>query len=273
MSSLLPELSRFAPTYTHLIIAALLPIYTASHSSLRRPANTLTLSEARALLPKSSSDSSNYPSDDDEEELSSRPKAETLTAQDAMMFPVTAGVLLGTLYLIIKYLDDPTLLSRLLTWYFCFMGIFAVGKACADVMLLGVGFLLPDAWTDGEGRRWVAGYSGWKLESNEEGEGEQVRCNVESPIPLIKTGGECLWKIRRMARATWQVKLTAGEEKVVKNLWIGDVLGPIFGALVVAAYALGGKHWLLTNIMGISFSYGALQVCPSPLPLRRITRY
>jgi minor histocompatibility antigen H13 len=38
----------------------------------------------------------------------------------------------------------------------------------------------------------------------------------------------------------------------------------------VGIYVAGGKHWLLTNMMGISFSYGAMQVA-TPHPLYHIS--
>jgi minor histocompatibility antigen H13 len=41
---------------------------------------------------------------------------------------------------------------------------------------------------------------------------------------------------------------------------VGDLAGLAAGILAVGTYALGGKHWLLTNIMGTSFAYGAMQL-------------
>jgi minor histocompatibility antigen H13 len=51
---------------------------------------------------------------DDEEEA----KIEGMTPSDAILFPILAGATLGGLYLVIKWLDDPKLLNKILNVYF-----------------------------------------------------------------------------------------------------------------------------------------------------------
>lgn len=259
----------FLPTYSHLLFAALLPIYTGAHASLRRPLNTLSPKEVRALRPARSpagvdSDDDDDLSDDGEDGENESPAPENLSAFDAAMFPVTAAAVLGGLYLLIKYLDDPTLLSRVLTWYFCGMGVFAVGRNFADALGLAVGFVFPAQYRDAQGNLVKAGFDSWSVQG---APGKAIPSPFPSAPPLPQAMHPAVWALRRKLRARWLVDVKCMGEVLRKSFWIGDFLGPAVGLVVVAAYALGGKHWLLTNTMGISFSYGAMQVWPPSLPL------
>ena len=262
--SLVRPIIPFLPTYVHLIVAALFPIYAASHSSLRRPLNTLSPKQLKALrLLKSSSTSA---SDDGADEHESSSHVEQLTASDAMMFPITAGAILGGLYLIIQYLDDPTLLSRVLTWYFCAMGVFAIGKAFADGLGVVVGFAFPHRIRNDRGQLFLASYDCWKVRGEDS--------EIAAPFPGIQVPtflNNAIWSARRTLRARWILHLKTGGEPVRKPFWIGDLVGPVIGTAVVGIYAAGGKHWLLTNIMGMSFSYGAIQVFALVSPAYSVT--
>lgn len=88
--------------YIHLILAAVFPIYIGAHASLRRPPS--------AAVPKKSKDEDG----DDEEEA----KIEGMTPSDAIVFPILAGITLGGLYAVIKWMDDPKLLNKILNVYF-----------------------------------------------------------------------------------------------------------------------------------------------------------
>jgi minor histocompatibility antigen H13 len=72
-----------------------------------------------------------------------------------------------------------------------------------------------------------------------------------------------IWSLRRSLAAKWRVVIWDGSKKPIlkHHFWLGDFAGFVIGILVVGAYALGGKHWLLTNMMGTGFAYGAMQVC------------
>lgn len=258
-AGLLASLVPFLPTYLHLLLAALLPIYTGAHASLRRPLNTLSPKELRFLRPARSPAGvgANDNTDDDEDGENEFPAPETLSAFDAAMFPVTAAAVLSGLYFLIKYLDDPSLLSRILTWYFCAMGVFAVGKSFADVLGVAVGIVFPPRFRDAQGTLFRAGFDSWSVQGT-------PGTAISSPFPsaplLPQALHPAVWALRRRLRARWLVNVKCMGEVLRKSFWIGDLLGPVAGLVVVATYAVGGKHWLLTNIMGISFSYGAMQV-------------
>ena len=90
--------------YIHLILAAVFPIYIGAHASLRRPPS--------AAVPKKKAPGED--GDDEDEEV----KIEGMTPSDAILFPILAGITLGGLYLVIKWLDDPKLLNKILNVYF-----------------------------------------------------------------------------------------------------------------------------------------------------------
>ncbi|KAI5778737.1 signal peptide peptidase-domain-containing protein [Geopyxis carbonaria] len=264
------QVRPFLPTYAHLLFAALLPIYTGAHASLRRPLNTLSPSQLKALKPSGESDTDDDDTEerDDEDAADSANPVEKLTATDAMMFPVTAGVVLGGLYMIIKYLDDPTLLSRILTWYFCFMGVFAVGKAYSDTMNVAVSYIFPARFRDSTGRLFAAGFDAWAPVDP-----AGPKSGTSSPLLFFTPPAalnKSLWAIRRELRARWVLHLQTADSKkpYLKPFWLGDLTGPIVGAIIVGVYALGGKHWIMTNIMGLSFTYGAMQlISPTTFPI------
>ena len=296
------------PTYTHLLLTALLPIVAGAHASLGRPNNVRPpkkLKDKAATPPyhgepkgkesrecketkegkgakediqgKEGKATTLYPQgdhgdeDDDDEDDEISP-VETLTPRDAMLFPITAGIMLGGLYLIIKYLDDPTILSKILTWYFALIGTFAVGKFCADTLGVVVSLVFPRRWSQVEGgkrRIYVAGHDRYKLlvtgeENIEAGiETEKLNPFPRSVLPIPKSLYAPIWFYRRALLAKWAVvfKLGRGKDNTTRTtFWVGDIIGLIIGLVCVAGYVISEKHWIGTNIMGVSFAYGAMQL-------------
>jgi len=157
--------------YIHLILAAVFPIYIGAHASLRRPPS--------AAVPKKKAPGED--GDDEDEEV----KIEGMTPSDAILFPILAGITLGGLYLVIKWLDDPKVLNKILNIYFSGMchniqsgvriysaaissqyfgssfvcsetkytnvlpglGVFGVGKLAADCLNVATTFVFPNFWS------------------------------------------------------------------------------------------------------------------------------
>lgn len=272
---LLSALTPLIPTYTHLIITALLPIVTGAHASLTRPNNVRPPS--KKSKDKASSPSTEEDGDDEDDDEEQTP-VETLTPRDAMLFPVTAGIMLGGLYLMIKYLDNPTILSKVMTYYFTLVGTFAVGKFCADTLGVVVSLVFPRRWSQMVGgKRWVyvAGHDRYKLLVNNGGSEEGVsqpeagvKAEMFNPfprsiIPIPKSLYATIWTLRRSLLAKWAVVFKLGRGKggaTRTTFWAGDIIGLIIGIICVAGYVISGKHWIGTNIMGVSFAYGAMQL-------------
>lgn len=260
-------LMSLIPTYTHLLLTALLPIVAGAHASLGRPNNVRPPSMNN---PSRRGKSADYGDEDDND--GGLIPVETLTPRDAMLFPITAGIMLGGLYLVIKYLDDPTILSKILTWYFVLVGAFAVGKFCADSLGVGVSLVFPRRWSQvvgGKRRVYVAGHDRYKLlVSGEENAEAGIETEILNPfprsfLPIPKSLYALIWFYRRALLARWAVvlKLGRGKDNTTRNtFWVGDIIGFIMGFVCVIGYVISGKHWIGTNIMGVSFAYGAMQL-------------
>ncbi|KAG0644572.1 signal peptide peptidase-domain-containing protein [Tuber brumale] len=182
---------------------------------------------------------------------------ENLTASDALWFPVTAGSVLGSLYLIIKYLDDPAIINKILTWYFCGMGAFAVAKGFSDSLGVLVTYLFPRRYrSKRDGKLYVAGYSSYKVKGD-----ESIKNENSSAPSMPQFMARSMWSFRRALYARYTLIGGGTKNPPFKaTFWVGDLAGLAAGILAVGTYALGGKHWLLTNIMGTSFAYGAMQL-------------
>ena len=240
------------PTYIHLLASALFPIYAGAHASLTRPS-----SAARRTKRKSKQD--------DEEEEEAEHKMEGLAPADAIMMPVFAGCALAGLYFLLKWLEDPHYLNLILNWYFALFGVFAVSRLITDALDIGHSILYP--------RRFARGGALYHVDQKQKA-AVPIAGNVtgkeslSSPLPgflsylsLPDRVKNLLWSDREMPGNKWTLRL------YVHRLVAGKVLlGPhgmvgVLGSVLVWAYFnFVDKPWYLTNLIGFSFSYAALQL-------------
>jgi minor histocompatibility antigen H13 len=122
----------------HMILSALFAIYISSHASLRRPPSAAAPLESK------------FEEDDDLEffEVEVETAIEGLSPSDAILMPVAASLGLAGFYFLIKWLRDPTLLNRVLGWYFSVTGVFGVGRMIGDGLNVATTFLFPSVWSD-----------------------------------------------------------------------------------------------------------------------------
>ena len=253
------RLQPFVPTYLHLIASAVFPIYAGAHASLSRPSS--------AAKAKSSARDDTDGDDGDEEDH--EPRMEGLSPSDAIWLPLFAGMTLAGLYFLIKWLEDPALLNKLLNWYFSIFGILSVGKILADAMTLVTSYVFP--------KRWSSTSTIWHLDEKAQ---RFIRNRDVSPAPtaierqrgsplpgwmasmsLSSALTNTLWTLRRVLTqlCTLRVKVS-GNNFLVTKFGFYDVVGIVIGAIAVAFYNFVSKPWWLTNLMGFGFAYGALQI-------------
>ncbi|CAD6445636.1 cd5341ff-1c31-4519-b1c5-948eca9f6bf0 [Sclerotinia trifoliorum] len=246
----------------HIILAALFPIYIGSHAALQRPPSA-------SPIPKSTASSSHrLGNSDPEDEEESRAPMEGLTPSDAIMFPVLASVVLGTLYFVIKWLDDPTILNKILGWYFSGMGVFGVGRLAKDSLDVGVGFIFPSVWTRGKGIFHFD--QDLRCQVIEDGEGKMINvAGVTNPLPgrlstirFSERITSALWNIRGLLKTTYSLNLHIKTllPHYKTSIKFTSVLGLGIGITTITAYNLLNAPWYLTNIMGFAFCYGSLQL-------------
>ncbi|KAI9767080.1 MAG: hypothetical protein M1835_007085, partial [Candelina submexicana] len=249
-------LQPFIPTYLHLLVSALFPIYTGAHASLSRPSS--------AAQPEKRTRDRDDDEDDGHEDVDAGQKMEGLSPSDAIMFPLLAGTTLAGLYFLIKWLQDPALLNKLLNWYFSSFGIFAVGRLAGDSLFVLTSFVFPVRWVS-KGTLWqVLGREGTVMANIRTGKA-QART---SPLPgrlscisLSPSARKSLWFFRSLITERWVLRAkTHGRAFLRAKFGVLDVTGVVIGFISVAYYNFIDKPWWLTNLMGFGFSYGALQL-------------
>lgn len=249
--------------WTHLLLAALFPIYIGSHAALRRPSSAVT--------PKKAAPVSDTDNDDD---LDDEAPIEGLSPSDAIMFPLLAGCTLGGLYLIIKWLKDPALLNKILGWYFSVLGVFGVGKLLGDALNVGTSFVFPSVWSS-KGQVYhidtLFSKQTTKIDSrtlNRAPVNEPLVSEKTSPLPGIfsrwqfsESMTQKLWATRKLFLENWIFKAYVhGLLSVKSRVRLNDVIGLVLGFAVIVLYNVVGKEWWLTNLMAFGFCYGTLQL-------------
>ncbi|KAJ4297744.1 hypothetical protein N0V90_005639 [Kalmusia sp. IMI 367209] len=257
------QIQPMIPTYTHLIVSALFPIYAGAHASLTRPSSAAKPTKRKRRDADKESDEDDEEEEEEEEE--EEHKMEGLAPTDAIMMPLFAGCALAGLYFLLKWLKDPHYLNLILNWYFALFGVFAVSRLITDALDIGHSLIYPRRYT----RRRTLYHVDQKQEAAVPVAGE-VKDKVALPSPLpgflsylpLSDGfRKLLWSDRAMPGNKWTLRL------YVHRLFAGKfLLGPhgIVGALasvlVWAYFNFVDKPWYLTNLIGFGFSYAALQL-------------
>lgn len=243
----------FLPTYVHVVLTALVAIYTGAHASLFRPK-----SAAKPTKKKEQSDSDD---DDDEESSETVQKMEGLSPSDAVMFPLLAGCTLAGLYFLIKWLKDPAILNLILNWYFAIFGVLSIARLFTDAMGVWTSFIFPAKYIS-DGKVWEINRKQRVVQS-----AAGPRFARASPlpgrlskIPLPSSTIDILWTLRELPSRRAQIR--AYIHRILEaNLSLGPQgsFGFVLALMAVLYYNLIGKPWWLTNILGGSFAYTSLQ--------------
>ena len=254
-------LQPLVPTYLHLLLSALFAIYTGTHASLSRPKS------ARKM--QSSPDAEKEEAEEEDMSVEVDQQMEGLSPTDAIVFPVLAGCMLGALYFLMKWLEDPAILSTFLNWYLSLYGVLSITKLFADSVRTLTSFIFPARYSH-NGSIWEVNQQKRKMMPRNQGASNQEsQLDRSSPlpglftrIPLLKSTENALWVIRDLLLQPVYIM----EFYVVNVLEVKvpiapqDILG-VFAALgAVLYFNLVDKPWWLTNILGISFCYSTLQL-------------
>jgi minor histocompatibility antigen H13 len=255
------RLRPLLPTYGHLIVSAIFPIWIGAHASLTRPSSAAKPHKRNVEQDKDECDT-----DDDEEGNGTLQKMEGLEPSDALMFPLTAGLTLGGLYLVIKWLEDPAILNKILSFYFSQMGLFFAFAFFKDVLLVARSFVFPRYYRQG-GQLWKVRQSERQFIASGKNSSAKSPIVRHSPlpgvwglVPLPKMVSGLLWKYRNALYQRLKVQAHVRGLFDIKCL-VGllDILSGIFALSTVAYFAFVGKPWWLTNFLGFCFCYGTLQ--------------
>jgi minor histocompatibility antigen H13 len=241
----------------HIILSALFPIYIGSHASLQRPPSA-------APPPKRSRKHAS----DDEDQRETHTPMEGLTPSDAILFPVFASVALGSLYLIIKWLEDPALLNKILGWYFSALGVVGVGKLAGDALHVATGFIFPSAWSDGKELYTIDPLLRVQALQAKSKFGPIKLSSKTNPLPGFLSSinfprhvTRFLWTTRALLKSSWVLRLHIKNIIMHKStLTLSSILGFLIGLTTIISYNVFSQPWFLTNLMGFGFCYGTLQL-------------
>lgn len=115
--------------YAALVSLALLPIYFGSYQSLRTPSTVIAARKAARQEKQSRSKAGDEEDEDDDDEPA---VTETLTSEDAYLFPIIGSLVLFSLYFVFKYLNRKWV-DRILGAYFAIVGSAAVFKVALSI--------------------------------------------------------------------------------------------------------------------------------------------
>jgi len=253
------DVQPLLPTYGHLLLSALFPIFTGSYASLSRPSSAAK--QEKKTKPGQEEDGED---EEDEQPI----KMEGLSPSDAIMFPILAGVTLTGLYFLIKWLQDPALLNKILNWYFAAFSIFSVSRMVSDGLDVFHSFLFPHDYVDAgilyhvdpKHRRAVP--RGVVTNANTSTlERSSPLPGILSRLPLPHRLNSLFWTLHILP--TRKLTFTTSGSLVGNlklSLGIHGIEGLLIGLSTVLYYNFVSKPWYLTNLMGFGFSYGALQL-------------
>ncbi|KAI9737934.1 MAG: hypothetical protein M1834_009304 [Cirrosporium novae-zelandiae] len=242
----LASLRPVLPTYIHLLLSAIFPIYAGAHASLSQP--------------ESAGDPDNNEIDDDDENTEEKSKKmEGLSPMDAILFPVVAGCTLTGLYFLIKWLQNVDLLNLILNYYFSAFGVVSVGRFFADAIDVCTSLVFPACYVD-EGLVW-------RVDRKSQTFKAVTASNRSSPLPgvlgrvnLPPTVLNLLWNIRHFLRTQkfkFQTRRPFPRFKIIVKT--STIVGIVQAVGSVLYFNFVDNPWWLTNLQGFSFAYTALQ--------------
>lgn len=245
------EARPFIPMYLHLVVSALFPIYAGAHASLSRPSS--------AAKPDKTTKRSKDEEDEDEEKVQ---KMEGMSNTDAIVLPVTAGIVLAGLYfLIMKYGAD--IINLIMGYYFSVIGVYSVYRLINDTSNVLFSVLFPTYFADG-GTLWQIITSERKVMpyGGDYGATADVPIPVSlKRIPLPQRLRDGFWWIRRNIKQKYTINafITGILELSMKVTPI-NILSALVGLGTIIYVNTISKVWFLTNLQGFAVSYSALQL-------------
>jgi minor histocompatibility antigen H13 len=252
------RLRPFLPTYLHLVASALFPIYIGAHASLSLPSSAAPPAERknRALDGDSA---------DEEPEVIAE-KIEGLTPKDAVLFPLLAGFTLSSLYFIIKWLEDPTMLNKILSYYFMQVGVFFGTKFLKDAFTVVRSFCLPNQYAQG-GLVWKVNKLKQRYDAVGTGFDTTEAHHHVSPfpghlgrLPLSKSITDQIWRIRGLVYAKCSLNFHIHKLITLKvPVDFLDALALSTSLAVVGVFTFIIKPWYVSNLLGFAFCYGSAQ--------------
>lgn len=254
--------------YPIIICSAIFPIFIGAHASLRCPSSAKATKEYSKKLTMGDVDE-----DEDNDFIELLPEVQGLQPSDALIMPVLAGILLGGLYLLIKWLDDPKLLNSILNWYFSGLGVIGVGKLAGDSLNVITSFVFPSVWSTKKEIYFIESAILSQSTGLHMRQGENHIClksvdaktnpfpgllsSVQFPISITSI----IWSCRELFTNQWVFRAYIRSfMRTVMPVRLNDVVGYALGLVIIIIYNIYAKNWWLNNLIAFGFCYGTLQI-------------
>ena len=255
-------LQPYILTYLHLLVSALFLIFTGAHASLSRPSSAARPSKTK-----------NKSTDGSEEEdymaVETSQRMERFSPSDAILYPVLIGSMLAGLYFLIKWLQDPEILNKILNWYLSVFGLLSIATLLTDSTSTVMSFIFPARYSDG-GMVWeVKRYNRSAVPRSSGLQNTKSLQSRDSPLPgrLSRLSFspklvDLLWTLRDIPTQPLLILETYIRGIAEGDLPLGLVrITSVLSALIAVLYFnLVDKPWWLTNLLGFAFSYTAIQL-------------
>ena len=221
--------------YPHILISALLPIYAGAHASLSRPSSAVKDLAKDGI------------GHQDEPEEQKR-RAAGLGPMDALLLPLMSGLVLTSLYFLIKWLDDPAVLSKFLNWYCAVIGVWSVTLMIRDTMGVFTSFVYPQIGDMG-GR-----------ESKQTLPPPAAQPLLSAP-PLPTRVSNTMRTLRDLPSQRLDVRIYI-HNLVQARFQIGpqDITSLFLAVVTLIYFNFIAKPWWLTNLIGFAFAYSTLEI-------------
>lgn len=244
-----------------MIVSAILIIWVGAHASLRRPPSAAPPAKKRKTGRKGKADEK----DDGDNFVGG------FEAMDAIKFPLIAATMLIGLYYLIKWLQDPTILNKILRLYMAVTGFASTGIFFGDFLQLSLHFVFPGYWVDGRGRLYKIDQRSRSQKlltagAEEDAVEEKVDPKRRTPFPgflskmsVPKRIIGLLYSIRHLVMKDWTLELSIfhlGKETMPFKV---TSLSGIFLGIAVQCLYLYTSANMLANIIGLAVCYMAFQ--------------
>ncbi|KAI0124726.1 intramembrane protease [Xylariales sp. AK1849] len=240
-----------------IVSTALACIYLGSQAALRRPPSASPPPKKKS---KTGGKEDNNDDDKDDDYV------QGLVPTDAIMFPILAGTVLVGLYYLIKWLEDPAILNKIMGVYFSLMSLASMGKFLGDGLHFLTGLVFPESWRASNGN--IYRFDGVKkrqyhlTDSGERAYDEAKKTPLPggrlSELILSERTSNSLWEVRHLYQENWTVRLAMhGIAKQSFKVKLNDVLGVVL-AIGAGIIYQSTKSIFLSNVMGYSFSYAGI---------------
>ena len=221
--------------YPHLLVSAVLPIYAGAHASLSRPSSA-------AQAPIKDGD------DHHDEPEEQRRRAAGLDPMDALLLPLMSGLVLTSLYLLIKWVDDPAVLSKFLNWYCAIIGVWSVTLMIRDTMSVSTSFVYPQIG-DKDGR-----------ESRQILPPSATQPLLSAP-PLSTRISNAMRNLRTLPSQRLDVRIYIHNLMQARfKIGLQDITSLFLALATLIYFNFIAKPWWLTNIIGFAFAYSTLEI-------------